>query len=103
MGNRGYSPTYGGCFTPFMPTHLVSFLDMNSQVSSGSQALQGWLVALRDRYDLAGLDGDYRGMEEVYGTLEPVNCFLEELESLYIHGWLLAVSMLKEFEIEYLL
>jgi len=39
-----------------------------SYVSSGSQALQGWLVALRDRYDLAGLDGDYRGMEEVYGV-----------------------------------
>ncbi|CAK9091748.1 unnamed protein product [Durusdinium trenchii] len=31
-------------------------------------ALQGWLVALRDRFDLEGLEGDYRGMEEVYGT-----------------------------------
>ena len=84
IGNRGYNPTYGGCFTPFMPTHLVSFLDMNSQVSSGSQALQGWLVALRDRYDLAGLDGDYRGMEEVYGNLEPVNCFFGRSFNHYI-------------------
>lgn len=24
-------------------------------------ALQGWLVALRDRFDLEGLEGDYRG------------------------------------------
>lgn len=69
---------------------------MNSQVSSGSQALQGWLVALRDRYDLAGLDGDYRGMEEVYGNLE--DCFFglflmmmnKYLCRIYskIHGWL---------------
>ena len=32
-------------------------------------------MALRDRYDLAGLDGDYRGMEEVYGDLEALNWF----------------------------
>ena len=29
--------------------------------TSGTSALQGWLVALQDRFDLQGLDGDYQG------------------------------------------
>jgi hypothetical protein len=37
--------------------------------AASGYALQGWLVALKERYDLQGLDGDYRGMEEVYGSL----------------------------------
>ena len=37
--------------------------------AASGYALQGWLVALTERYDLQGLDGDYRGMEEVYGSL----------------------------------
>ena len=37
--------------------------------TASGYALQGWLVALTERYDLQGLDGDYRGMEEVYGSL----------------------------------
>lgn len=38
-----------------------------SYAAASGYALQGWLVALKERYDLQGLDGDYRGMEEVYG------------------------------------